>query len=190
MAAFNPTFKVDILKVFRNEYSLESRELKDSLRAILKKPDFKRMFSDNIIAMIQERTESGIDRNGKPMGKYSESYRKSMEFKIYKGMKRNVNLLLTGEMLASLRGKATSGEITIDLIGANNKAKAYGHRSGMKGHPTIKNAPVRDFLGLPEKELGELMRLSLQEFVNTQDLPQNVYDVIKEEQDQIGITLD
>jgi hypothetical protein len=186
--SFNPTYKVDVLKVFRTEYSGEPKELRERIRPILSYPEFRRLFSDNIVNEIRARTEKGIDKDNKPLGTYRKSYTESAIFQIYKGRKRNVDLVLTGEMLASLRSnKGTSGVITISLDGTENKAKAYGHITGFRGHPFIKGVQKRDFLGLPDERLGELLRLSVMEYIKTNDLPETIEDIIKEEREKITI---
>jgi hypothetical protein len=69
------------------------------------------------------------------------------------------NLTLSGDMLSSLNiVEQTAKTITIGFDDATENAKAFGHISGMQGHPTIKNGKVRDFLGLPDKELKSIAR--------------------------------
>lgn len=105
-----------------------------------------------VIDRIVERTLKGVDRNGLQFAAYSKSYRNSDVFKIYNKNSNDVNLKLTGEMLASLATKGNGPLISVELLGSENKAKAHGHVFGL-GKKRVR----RDFLGLPDDELNELM---------------------------------
>lgn len=109
-----------------------------------------------IIDKIVERTsERHIDKFGKSMGSYSKSYKDSLAFKVTKPGQSQVNLTQTGDMLGSLTIiETTPGTITIGFTESRENAKAYGHISGMEGHPVLEGkVRARDFLGLPKSEL-------------------------------------
>ena len=115
-----------------------------------------------MIEEIIDRTQNrNIDKDGKPFVKYSQSYTGSDIFKIYAKNPNDVNLTLTGEMLSSLTSDQGRDFISIELIGAENKAKASGAKYGIK---TKRGIVIRDFLGLPEdvedKLMGDAMRIS------------------------------
>lgn len=158
---FNPQFKINLVKVFNRSYSGEARELRDALRASLSNAQFRSQFAKTVIDRIVERTLSGIDKSGKKFPKYSPEYINSDIFKIYGKNPGEVNLELSGEMLSSLKGVSKMQEIVIELIGSKNKAKAHGHVNGL-GRRRVK----RDFLGLPDDELDEIMIESIEQFRN------------------------
>jgi hypothetical protein len=109
-----------------------------------------------IIDRIVERTQSeNVDRFGKSLGTYSPSYRDSLDFKVLKGSERVVNLTATGDMLGSMTiTEQTPRTITIGWTDSEQNTKAYGHISGMKGHPVLQGkVKPRDFFGLPKSDL-------------------------------------
>lgn len=175
---YNPTFKIDLLKVLDNAFT--SDELKDKLRPFISKTEFKQIYGQRVVDRIVERTQdskgaqvkkieeaSGEWDSGTPsrtvgLGSYSTSYRNSLIFKIYKEGEKKVNLTLTGEMLASLNPVNGRYTITVELEGENNKAKAQGHITGKYGK-TGKSDP-RPFLFLPTKEVSQIFVDSLKDF--------------------------
>lgn len=159
--SFNPQFKINLVKVFNRSYGNESRQLRSALRGTLSNPQFRRQFSKAVIDRIVERTLSGIDKNDKKFQAYSKAYRASDIFQIYGKSPAEVNLELTGEMLSSLKGVTRMQEITIELIGSNNRAKAHGHVNGIK---TKRGKVRRDFLGLPDEDLDAIMIEAVEAF--------------------------
>jgi hypothetical protein len=155
--AFNPVYKIDLMKVFNTAYESKSAEFRRNLRPLLSDESFKKLFGSAVVERIIGRTEEkSIDKDGKAFKSYSKSYSDSEIFAIYNKSKYQVNLRLTGEMLDSLTSRnLSSSNIQIELDGDNNRAKAHGHiyRGG--------NLPKRDFLGLPQKDLTELMKKSI-----------------------------
>jgi len=111
-----------------------------------------------VIDRIVERTQSGIDKFGRSMGAYSKSYRDSLAFKVTKGGQKEVNLTQTGDMLGSLTiVDQTARTLTIGYDDSEQNTKAYGHISGMQGHPVLDGkVKKRDFLGLPKSELEKI----------------------------------
>lgn len=108
-----------------------------------------------LIDRIVERTQDGIDKFGKSMGGYSPAYKKSLAFKVTKGGQSQVNLTQTGDMLGSLTIlEETAQTITLGFDDSDQNAKAFGHISGMQGHPVLDGkVKKRDFMGLPAKDL-------------------------------------
>lgn len=156
---FNPQYRLDLISIYNRAYKSVDRELRDKLRATLRRGEFKALYSSLVIDEIQKRTQDKrIDKSNKPLGTYKSSYQSSLDFKIYKGKQSTVNLTLTGDMLSSMTPKKMTGtEIVIEFIGDDNKNKAYGHISGFKGHPFIKGIQKRDFFGLPKDVEEKLM---------------------------------
>jgi phage gpG-like protein len=118
----------------------------------------KEAIGQAIIDKIVERTQDNLDKNNKSLGSYSKSYRSSVEFEILKGAKRAVDLTATGDMLAALTiTKTTPQTITIGFNDTEQNTKAYGHISGMEGHPVLEGrVQKRDFMGLPDEELNKI----------------------------------
>lgn len=160
---WNPTFKIDLLKVLDDSYS--SDELKDKLRAFIGTSEFKQLYGQRVVDRIVDRTrDENVDRFGRSLGSYSKTYKESLVFSIY-GKSDPVDLTLTGEMLESLRQISSGGgkySITVQLEGDNNRGKAQGHISGILGKKG--RAKPRDFLGLPKKELTSIFKESLQDY--------------------------
>lgn len=110
-----------------------------------------------IIDKIVGRTESGKGVDGKPLAKYSESYKNSLEFKAF-GKTSKVDMELTGDMMGMLTITANKkGKIKIGWEDSTNNAKAYGHITGMRGHKYLDGVmPVRNFFGLTSAEIQSL----------------------------------
>lgn len=113
--------------------------------------------ASRIVSKIEERTLDNIDKRDQEFKEYSASYKKSLVYKIY-GKTSTVNLRLTGEMLASMKGVVDGYVITVKFRDEENAAKAHGHINGGG------NLPVRDFLGLPEDVLKQIMKDSLADY--------------------------
>lgn len=104
----------------------------------------KELFADLVIDKMVDRTIQGKDINNRKFRRYSKDYAEK------KGVSTSsVDLTLTGDMLNSISDK-TSGKVKVE-IAQDETPKAYGHISGMEGHPIIKNGKVRDFFGFKSK---------------------------------------
>ena len=114
----------------------------------------KREISQAIIDKVVDRTESGRDSSGASMGKYSESYKNSLDFKAF-GKSDPVDLKLTSDMLTSVDIVKESGnKVTLGLIGELQNAKAYGHQTGMKGHPFLEGkVKPREWFGMSYEDI-------------------------------------
>ena len=122
------------------------------------KPAQRRELGDLIIEHIYDRTNSGKDKNGRKFPGYSESYVKSLDFKNGGKSKGNVNLQLSGDMLAAIELLSDKrGNIRIGFEkGSDENAKAEGNILGSYGgEPNSKRA--RDFLGVESRKLKELI---------------------------------
>jgi len=159
--AYNPKYKINILDVFKRAYASEERELRDRLRPLLINDGLKFFYANLVRDEIIKRTTSGIDKNNRSMGNYkSDGYKESLEFKIYKGGKRRVDLKLTGSMLSDIDNRNTRYTITFNFGDQDNRDKAQGHITGRYGKHG-RTSP-RDFFGLPEKEEEDLLRTAIQ----------------------------
>lgn len=171
MAGYNPTFKIRLLDVLEDAYPDE--ELRESLRPFISDVEFKQIYGQRVVDRIVERTrDENVDKNNRPLGSYSKTYKESLIFSIYKAGQTSVDLTLTGEMLESLTHKPSRYEITVFLDGQNNRDKAQGHITGRYG--TKGRSKPRDFLGVPKDELRELFRDSMKEFRGSSVLEREV----------------
>jgi hypothetical protein len=139
-------FKVSLEELFGERLDL-NQSIKESIGQAI------------IDRIVQRTSEDSIDRYGKSLGKYSKSYAKSLFGQVYgKKAGGDVTLLATGDMLGGMNVIAqTSQSITIGFDQDEQNTKAYGHVSGMQGHPTLEGkVKKRDFMGLPKSELDAI----------------------------------
>lgn len=111
-----------------------------------------------IIDYMEERVDEGkgYDRE-KLKSPYSTSYSESLEFKAAGKSRNDVNMKLSGDMMASIDILKTDGsKITIGIDDEEQAAKAYGHMTDFKGHPTLAGkGNRRPFFGVTPEELKE-----------------------------------
>lgn len=118
------------------------------------RPEERKAIAQEVVDFIVERTLSGKDKDNINFKPYSKSYVKSLDFKIAGKSASNVNLKLSGDMLASLKPLThRSGSITVGYeAGDENNGKAEGNIKGTYGNKK-QVAPKRDFLGIKEGTL-------------------------------------
>jgi hypothetical protein len=152
-----PTITFDLVALL-NSIGLP-REYVNAYTPIVKEIQVKMSIGEKIINRILDRTNSGIDKNGKPFKAYSESYINSNIFKIYKGGDTTVNLKLTEAMQADL-DIVGYGEHTVQVGFTElfESQKAIGHITGAR------YLPKRDFFGLPKAELEDILMESIAEY--------------------------
>ena len=113
-----------------------------------------------IIERIYERTTvENKSYTGRSFPKYSESYKKSLDFKVAGKSASDINLELSGDMLAALRVLSDSkNQITVGFdADTDENARAEGNILGSYGGaPNPKKA--RDFLGINSTELKKLVQ--------------------------------
>lgn len=116
-----------------------------------------------IIRYIRERTLDGKGPGNKKWsgaaGKYSESYINSLNFRIGRKSKGNVNLKLEGDMLEAMtlisqrKGKIKFGYDE----GSDQAGKVEGNVRGTYGNASPISGKARDFLEITEKELSTIL---------------------------------
>lgn len=114
----------------------------------------------DIIDKIVSRTQKGIDKNGSKFPGYSKSYVDSLDFKVSGKSRGDVNLTLSGDMLASLKilDDKKSGSITIGFDkGSEENARADGNIRGTYGSSKASSSKARDFLGIQSKDLKDIL---------------------------------
>lgn len=127
-------------------------------------PDEKDEVADLIIERIVNRTQQGLDINGRPWrgkaGEYSQAYKDSLDFKIAGKSKNKVDLQLSGDMLAALDVlEKTSRSVTIGFEnGSEENAKADGNIRGTYGKSKPIAGKARDFLGITYRDLEKIIK--------------------------------
>jgi hypothetical protein len=137
--------------------------------------DVAEEIAQDIVDFIRRRSEKGIgikpDKYGvvsssdeKEFAGYSETYMKSLDFKIA-GKNKNVDLTLSGDMLASIefdkiRHKRNATEIRIGVFDDDVVGRAEGNILGTYGDENRKNRKklARNFLGITDEDLAKILR--------------------------------
>lgn len=121
-------------------------------------PDARRELGDLIIEHIVDRTQRGLDKEGKKFPAYSSSYVKSLDFKIAGKSRSKVDLQLSGDMLAAIQLlREKKGEIVVGFErGAEENDRAEGNILGSYGK-SPNPSKARDFLGIERSKLKELI---------------------------------
>lgn len=122
--------------------------------------------ADLVIEFIVDRTQRGLDANGKRFPKYSKAYMESLDFK-NAGKSKSVNLTLSGDMLAALAVlDEKDGKIVVGYEkGSDEEGRAEGNILGSYGgDPDPKKA--RPFLGIRPNELKKIIELVREEHGN------------------------
>lgn len=113
-------------------------------------PTEKEAFVSEAIDLIIERTQSGVDLNGKKFKPYTKEYAE------LKGVSRgDVDLTFFGSMLGSLDGAADNDSVTLFINDETETLKAYNHNVG-------DTLPKRTFFGLKQDE-AELIAAKIEE---------------------------
>ena len=135
--------------------------------------DIKNAIAQEAIDLIKNRVEEDNTGNsGRALAGYEESYFESEIFAAFNKSKGDVNMTLTGEMMASIDVTDTSENgITIGFNDDFNNAKAHGHMTGMEG-----KGKVRPFFGVNKGELESIVDKYRDEV--TVEQPLTAYDVL------------
>jgi hypothetical protein len=146
-------YEINLINVFERAFSDKSQAVRSKLRPLLNDPNIKARIAEEVIDKIVSRTRSGVDKKDSPLAAYSESYKKSLAYKVA-GKRGNVNMTLTGEMLAAMVDNSPSGRrlVRINFADKEQNDKAAGHIDGSGP------LPVRDFFGLPEEVEEQIVR--------------------------------
>lgn len=103
-----------------------------------------------IIDYMEERVDEGLGYNRKKLEpEYSKEYAESLPFKAAGKSRNDVNMKLTGDMMASIDIIEVNGsKITIGIDDPSQAPKAFNHQTG-------DTVPKRPFFGVTNKELKE-----------------------------------
>ena len=140
------------------------------------KPAARKAIAADVIDFIIKRTLKGKKPDGEPYPGYSDSYKKSLDFKIAGKNKNKVNLRLSFEMLNSIVLRNDSaGRIRIGIADGDttNIKKAEGNSIGSYGGEPNKKKE-RPFLDISDSDLKKIEakypienKTSLQEAIAT-----------------------
>lgn len=144
-------------KLSEDEVS-QTIDLKKVLGEVSEVESVSEAFAQALIDKIVARTTLGRDVSGKIFPKYSKSYSESLAFKVFGKSRGDVNMTLTGDMLASIEPEIEQGKLKIQVTGSDNILKAFAHMTGYRGHPFLAGKPKREFFGISEKELAEVKK--------------------------------
>lgn len=123
----------------------------------------RRAIASDIIEYIRKRTQNGKGKGNKewsgPAGRYSDSYKKSLEYKL-KAKKTPVNLTLSGDMLTAIElRKHSPGELQIGIPTSSEEwGRAKGNILGSYGQKTANPSKARPFLSLDSSEVKKILK--------------------------------
>lgn len=141
------------------QQTVSDKKKRTAYSKVLKSPSVRQEFGRRLVDVINERTLSGKDKNNERFKKYSDSYKRSLVFQIYKSGETVVNLRLTGEMLSSMEAKPkNSYDVELFFIGESNNEKATWHIEGTK------NMPKRDFFGVSLDDQKKILKDVIKDF--------------------------
>ena len=113
---------------------------------------------DEVTDFIRKRSARGRDKNNRAFPEYSKEYKNSLDFRNTGKTPGNVNLKLSGDMLAAL--DTISHRQGSGLIGYENGTeendRAEGNITGSYGGKA-NPAKARDFLGITDKDLEKVV---------------------------------
>lgn len=137
--------------------------------------DVAEEIAQDIIDFIRRRSEEGLgikpgkygvvgSNDEKEFAPYSKGYTESLDFKVA-GKSKNVDLTLSGDMLASIefdkiKQKRSATEILIGVFDDDVVGRAEGNILGTYGDLDRKNKNkiARNFLGITEDDLAKILR--------------------------------
>lgn len=119
--------------------------------------DLVQAIGQEIIDYTVKRTLDGLGVGRKALpSPYSKEYSESLDFKAAGKSPGQVNLKLSGGMLDSIDLLEIDGStVRIGIEGGEEAVKAFAHQTGFEGHPTIKGAKKRPFIGITQAEFKE-----------------------------------
>jgi hypothetical protein len=123
------------------------------------KPAERKLIANDIINHIIDRSEKGVDKNGKQFKGYTKNYVNSKDFKRAGKKKSPVNLTFTGDMLNSIElisDRAGTLLIGHDKTDKELNGKSEGNRLGTYGNKKPVQKP-RDYLGITQTQLDKIL---------------------------------
>ncbi len=139
-------------------------------------PDEREAIALELIKEIAKRTSKGINYEGDKFpdyvknmvknGKKVSGYAESLDFKNAGKSERNVNLQLSGDMLAAIKLlNSERGRIKIGYdTGDSEAGRAEGNQIGSYGQPSGNKKKARPFIGFKGAELERIKKFIQQKF--------------------------
>lgn len=139
-----------------------SVDLPDNLKKSEKKELLKEIGDYIVVSMLDLIGEGKSPvSNAKDFKKLSEKYADQE-----KGGDKLANMDLEGDMLDSLTYKIKGDEIEIGWFKGSQAIKAYGHTTGMEGHPWLEGkAPVRKLLPDEDESFKRTITTGIREII-------------------------
>lgn len=157
--------KIDLIDLLHK--TIDNEDKRVALTPIVQRDVIKQEFGNRLVDVILDRTDSGVDKNGRPFKKYSKAYKKSDAFAAY-NKTDEVNLELTGAMKSDLSiisvGRST---VTLGFTDSEQEEKALRHING-------DGVPVRDFFGVPD----EVQREILEDIIKQHNENDNILETV------------
>jgi hypothetical protein len=127
-------------------------DLKKLLGGAAANPEVRQVFFESALQVLDKRTESSRDVNGKIFPKYSKAYKDSLAFAAA-GKSNAVNMTLTGDMLGSIQIESADANKMVVGFGSDEteNAKAFNHNTG-------DTVPKREFFGWTDAELNSIAK--------------------------------
>lgn len=127
-------------------------------------PDTKEAILDEVGRYVATEIALIVGDGKSPVEGYGDFKRLTSEYADEeKGGDRTPNLELEGDMMRALDWRVEMNEVKVGFFDRSQAIKAYGHNTGMKGHPWLDGvAPVRRLI--PDK--GEKFSKEIQEGID------------------------
>lgn len=157
----DPKLTVDVFQLLRRVEA--DAKVRRAIGPTLKDPKVLRSIGLAVIEKIRQRTDDGKSAAGGRLKRpYSKAYQQSLAFQVYGKSKNQVNMKLTGAMMSSMDvvSVSDSGPV-IGFVSEQQAEKAGGHISGSGV------LPIRDFFGLPDMELRDIIMDVVSDFQDT-----------------------
>ena len=139
------------LKLSEDEVS-QTIDIKKTLGDVSGVDSVTEAFAQALIDNMVDRTHAGRDVHGKLFPKYSKAYTESLAFKVFGKKAGQVNMTLTGDMLASIQPEINGKDLKISVTGDFNNIKAFSHQTGYGGKAK------REFFGITDSELDKIKK--------------------------------
>lgn len=122
-------------------------------------PEMRLSLGKQVTEFVRQRSENGLNKNNRPFPKYSKAYENSLDFK-NAGKSSQVDLTLSGDMLIDLDVISNRPDKVIIGYknGTENNAKADGNVRGTYGQSSPIRGKARDFMGITQKDLNQLIK--------------------------------
>jgi len=122
-------------------------------------PEDREIVAEEVLSFIRKRTAKQLDKENNRFPRYTKEYTESLDFKNAGKSKGNVNLKLSGDMLAAMDLLShRKGSILVGFEnGTPENARADGNIRGTYGQ-SESTGKVRDFLGITPEDVNKILK--------------------------------